>query len=160
MRLTINLEFCDKVQQKYFICSVSFLSLWGNDSNVLPMLLSLPVKKQGLNSFFPPILQFNKRCLSGKLVVLDHCSNSSSNIMQCSSRLLPTVVVTAETWIHSSQTCPWSTMIQTQGVMLSMDFAFETLSSLWFWEFHIACYPRDITILWLLVTSWEGSDNC
>ena len=60
------------------------------------------------------ILQFNRRCLSGKLVVSDHYISSSS------SRLLLLFAVTAETLMPSLPTCLWNTKTPARAGMLSL----------------------------------------
>ena len=104
------------------------------------------------------MLQISRRCLRGKLVVLEHCSSSSSNNnnMYRSSRLLPIAVVTAETWIHNLQTCLWNTAIPVQGVTLSLAFAFKIplFQHLVLWALQNLLPPLCYS-LWLLVASRE-----
>ena len=104
------------------------------------------------------MLQISKRCLRGKLVVLDHCSsNSSSSNSIPSSRLLRTAAVTAETSIHNSQTCLWNTAIPIPGMMLSLAFAFKIFFQLLVLRAsHLAAL---VTPLFVAVASREGQQH-
>jgi hypothetical protein len=71
----------------------------------------------------PWTLQFNRRCLSGKLAVSGHCISSSNS----HRNLLLLVVVTVETLTRSLQTCLWNTKTTTLGATRSL--ALSVLSS-------------------------------